>query len=142
MTISIDTNVLIGLWDKDPAMHIPARHALDSARKSGAMAISGCVYAELLAGQGRSIAALDELFIDTDIVVEWEMSEQIWKRAGEAFRSYSARRRRSHPGSSEPRRILTDFLIGAHAEVNGYVLLTFDQRLFKASFPGLRLSVI
>jgi predicted nucleic acid-binding protein len=35
------------------------------------------------------------------------------------------------------RRILTDFLIGAHAFVNGYKLLTLDARVYEAAFPRL-----
>jgi predicted nucleic acid-binding protein len=38
-----------------------------------------------------------------------------------------------------PRRILTDFLIGAHALVRGFTLLTFDQRLYAAAFPELNI---
>jgi predicted nucleic acid-binding protein len=32
---------------------------------------------------------------------------------------------------------LADFLIGAHAAVNGYRLLTLDAGLYRASFPKL-----
>jgi len=40
----------------------------------------------------------------------------------------------------EPRRILADFLIGAHATVNGYKLLTMDAGVYRAGFP--RLAVV
>ena len=36
-----------------------------------------------------------------------------------------------------PRRILADFLIGAHALRNGFPLLTLDDRIYRAAFPGL-----
>jgi predicted nucleic acid-binding protein len=38
-----------------------------------------------------------------------------------------------------PRRILADFLIGAHACERGYRLLTLDDRLYRAAFPDLAL---
>jgi predicted nucleic acid-binding protein len=136
MTSSIDSNVFVALWDVRSEVHLPARHGLDRAQKAGSLVIPGCVYAELLAGPGRSVAVLDDFFADTDIAIEWQMSERIWKKAGEAFHAYAARRRRSHSPAS--RRILAEFLIGAHAESNGYSLLTQDQRLYKAAFPGLR----
>jgi hypothetical protein len=136
MTSSIDSNVFISLWDVRSEVHRPARESLDRAQKAGNLVVAGCVYAELLAGQGRSVAGLDDFFADTNIAVEWQMSERIWKRAGEAFNAYVVRRKRSH--GQAPRRILTDFLIGAHAESNGYALLTQDQRLYRTSFPNLR----
>ena len=41
---------------------------------------------------------------------------------------------------SPPRRILADFLIGAHAMQRDYTLLTLDQRVYSKSFPKLRLE--
>lgn len=38
-----------------------------------------------------------------------------------------------------PRRILADFLIGAHALTNGYALLTLDKSGFRSAFPALKL---
>jgi predicted nucleic acid-binding protein len=40
------------------------------------------------------------------------------------------------------RRILADFLIGAHADVRGYRLLTLDERLYRAAFPSLTIETI
>lgn len=38
-----------------------------------------------------------------------------------------------------PRRILADFLIGAHALQRGAALLTLDDRVYRAAFPNVRL---
>jgi predicted nucleic acid-binding protein len=46
-----------------------------------------------------------------------------------------ARRRKQK--EAEPRRILADFVIGAHALVNGYRLLTLDAGIYQVSFPRL-----
>jgi len=40
------------------------------------------------------------------------------------------------------RRILADFLIGAHAQTENYRLLTLDERLYKAAFPTLTIETI
>ena len=137
MSTSLDTNVLVALWDADDALHRAARAALDQALVRGALVISGVVYAELLAAPGRDERFLNQFREDTGIQVEWEFGEAIWRAAGEAFRGYTARRRKQ--GGSAPRQILTDFLIGAHAFVKGHRLLTLDKKHYRAAFPKLEL---
>ena len=83
----------------------------------------------------RTEAGLNEFLLDTSISVDWTLDERTWREAGRAYRGY-VQRRRSGDGTL-PRRILTDFLIGAHALVSQYALLTFDQRLYTAAFPKL-----
>jgi hypothetical protein len=140
MTTAIDTNVLAALWDAGDALHGEARKALDAALGRGTLVISGVVYAELLAAPGRTEEFLDEFCADTGVGVEWELEERIWRMAGAAFRSYAARRRKQK--GTEPRRILADFLIGAHALVKGYELLTLDERMYRAAYPRLRIVVV
>src|SRR5690349_5653396 len=120
MTTAIDTNVLVALWDAEDSLHRRARAALDNAFNQGALMVSGAVYAELVAAPGRTEGFVDRFCEETGIAVEWELGEKVWRAAGAAFQSY-ARRRRKQKGA-EPRRILTDFVIGAHALVNGYKL--------------------
>jgi predicted nucleic acid-binding protein len=72
--------------------------------------------------------------------VEWELGQRVWRAAGTAFQSYAARRRKQK--EAEPRRILADFLIGAHALVSGYKLLTLDARMYQASFPRLAITAL
>ena len=40
------------------------------------------------------------------------------------------------------RRILADFLIGAHALHNGFSLLTLDDRLYRAAFRRLAILAV
>jgi hypothetical protein len=94
------------------------------------------VYAELLAGPGRTLNFLQEFIENTGISVDWEMDAAIWRAAGLAFQAYAVRRRRH--GDPGPRRILTDFIIGAHAQERGYALLTLDDQMFRTSFPDLK----
>lgn len=136
MTTALDTNVLVGLWDQDPAWSQASIAALDAAVDEGLLVIAGAVYAELLACPGRSDQALDSFLADVGIRVDWEVGEQEWRLAGKAFQAYAQRRRRAKENG--PRRILADFVIGAHAVGHGYRLLTFDERHHRAAFPGLR----
>jgi predicted nucleic acid-binding protein len=133
MITAIDTNVLVALWDKDPELNAAAQQALDSAQARGALVVCGAVYAELLALPGRTESMLDQFFAATAIRIDWEPSEQVWRVAGRAFQNYVTRRNKE----SLPRRILADFLIGAHAFVNRYRLMTLDQRLYRTAFARL-----
>lgn len=138
MTTAIDTNTIVALWDADDSLHSVARASLEAARMRGALVISGPVYGELLAGPGRTENFVDQFCEETQIEVEWELGEKVWRAAGAAFRNHVARRRRQRGGGA--RRILTDFVIGAHALVNGYKLLTLDSRTYKAAFPRLAIT--
>ncbi|HBB97329.1 MAG TPA: DNA-binding protein [Blastocatellia bacterium] len=134
MITAIDTNVLVALWDRDDALNSIAQTALDSALARGRLVISGVVFAELLAFPRRTEGFIDQFLSDTGIAVEWAMSESIWRAAGRAFQSYIKRRHRGTIGS---RRLLADFLIGAHAFEKSYNLLTLDYGIYRAAFPKL-----
>jgi len=138
MTTAIDTNVIIALWDRDDAVSTAAQSALDAALRRGALVVAAPVFAELLAAPGRDETFLDAFFRDTGITVDWNLDETVWRTAGRAFQKYTARRRRQH--DSGPRRILADFLIGAHAFERGCSLLTFDDRLYRSAFPNLGIA--
>lgn len=140
MTTAIDTNVLVALWDAGDTLHVSARQALEAAFGRGSLVITGAVYAELLAAPGRTEGFLDRFCEETSIRVEWELREAIWRAAGHAFRGYAGRRK-TRTGLT-PRRILADFLIGAHALVNGYQLLTLDDGNYRTSFPRLGIVTI
>ena len=140
MTTAIDTNVLVALWDRDDSLNRVAQQALDQAQSRGALVVAAPVFAELLAFPARSTSFVDLFLNETGIAVDWQLDESIWRMAGDAFRRYSQRRRKLHePG---PRRILADFLIGAHAAKRSSALLTLDESLYKAAFPGLTISRI
>ena len=93
------------------------------------------VFSELMAAPGRAESFVAAFFEETGIAIDWQLSESIWRSAGRAFQSYAERRRKQRDKGA--RRILADFLIGAHAAVNGYRLLTLDAGLYRASFPKL-----
>ena len=135
MTTAIDTNVLIALWNRDDTLNTQARTALDSALARGKLVISGPVFCELLAAPSRTEAFLDRFCGDTGILVDWHLGEAVWRSAGRAFQGYVIRRSRQR--GSAPRRILADFLIGAHAAENGFRLLTLDAEPYRAAFPRL-----
>lgn len=137
MTVALDTNVLVALINRgDSYAHI-AERTLEGLPAEEPVVICGAVYAELMAFRGRTETFLNKFLSDTYVSVDWTFDEAIWLSAGKAFAKYAARRRKGKSG--HPRRILTDFVIGAHAFENGCSLLTFDDKLFRAAFPKLRI---
>ena len=135
MSTAIDSNVLIALWNEDDSLNTQARLALDTALGRGGLFIAAPVFAELLASRSRTEVFLDSFCKETSITVDWNLNEAIWRAAGRAFQQYVARRRKQRDTS--PRRILADFVIGAHALHHGFQLLTLDDRLYRAAFPRL-----
>jgi len=135
MTTAINTNVIVALWDRDPNLSSAAQSALDAALGRGTLVTTGTVFAELMAAPGRSESFLDSFFRETGINVAWALDESVWRTAGRAFQGYAARRRKQRDAG--PRRILADFLIGAHALEGGHSLLTLDDHLYRTAFPHL-----
>jgi predicted nucleic acid-binding protein len=138
MIFSLDTSVLIALWDDTNALNLAARRCLDRARALGQLRISAPVYGELMGHPSRTIAEIDSILSITGIDIDWRFEEAVWRAAGAAFQGF-VRRRMASTGAL-PRRILTDFLIGAHTVVNGHTLLTLDRKHYEAAFPGIRLQ--
>lgn len=137
MTSSIDTNLIVALWWQGDAFNKVASQILSKARKAGALVLSAPVYAELMGDPARSEKELDEFLLETEIKTDWALEEDIWRAAGRAYKGYVQRRRASV--GTVPRRMLTDFLIGAHAFARGYALLTLDRHLYAAAFPKLKI---
>jgi hypothetical protein len=140
MTTAIDTNVIIALWDKDPNLSLAAQTALEAAFSRGALVVAAPVFSELMAAPGRTETFLNSFLEDTGVAVDWNLDEDVWRSAGRAFQSYAERRRKQRDSGS--RRILADFLIGAHAFTRGYRLLTLDERLYRAAFPSLTIQTV
>jgi predicted nucleic acid-binding protein len=138
MTTAVDTNVVIALWDQDAATSLAAQDALDAAFHRGTLVAAAPVFAELIAAPGRNETFIGKFFEETGIGVDWELTEHIWRVAGRAFQAYGERRRKQRDAGV--RRILADFVIGAHALANGCRLLTLDDRLYRSAFPTLAIE--
>ncbi|MEF2279058.1 type II toxin-antitoxin system VapC family toxin [Deinococcus sp. YIM 134068] len=131
--LALDSNVVSAIFRAEDSAE--AILALLEVRTGEEIVMHGAAFCEFLAGPGiREEDALDFLR-DTGVRVEWQTGEVLWLRAARTFKEYAARRRRS--GGERPRRILADFLIGAHAESLGATLVTLDPQHFRQNFAGL-----
>jgi predicted nucleic acid-binding protein len=136
MRTAIDTNVLSALWSTERFASNVARD-LGYAKSEGGLVIGAPVYAELFAHPKATETFVDNFLLDTGIVVDFDLKKPTWLEAGRRFASYARRRRRSSNG--EPRRLLTDFIIGAHAVTQADRLMTLDAKRYERDFPELKL---
>ena len=138
MTAAVDTSIISELW-AGQSRASQADMLLSEARSLGRVVISGIVYAELLAHPGASPKFVDQFLDTTRIQVDADLPKAVWRLAGIRYRDYSARRRASsaNPGH---RRLLADFVIGAHALLAADQLMTFNAADFRRDFPELKLT--
>jgi predicted nucleic acid-binding protein len=136
MRTAIDTNILSAILSNEPTAASIAQQ-LSAARGDGALLLAPAVYSELLAHPNVSESLLNRFLEDTGIAVDFLLSEEIWVEAGRRFARYARRRHRS--GHDQPKRLLADFIIGAHALLQADRLVTLDSARFKQDFPELKL---
>jgi predicted nucleic acid-binding protein len=135
MKTAVDTNVFVALFSGDADASVAAQAALEEARAGGPLGISPAVYAELVAG--RDEAFVERFLSEKDIEVDWGQNREVWGTAGARYGEY-ARDRRKQKGDPGPRRILADFLIGAHAVHCAKALLTSDSSIYGTYFSELK----
>ncbi|MGP6158255.1 MAG: type II toxin-antitoxin system VapC family toxin [Vulcanimicrobiaceae bacterium] len=132
---AIDTNVFIDVLAGETEVARRAAQAiLARAAQRGALIVSPVVYAELAAHPSASPNELDRFLAELHVAIDWVLSEEIWRRAASAFGDYTRHRRAAKGG--EPRRLVADFVIGAHAVAVG-ALATRDDAFYQRTFPEL-----
>lgn len=136
MRTAIDTNVISALWSSEAVAGNTAV-ILDSAKKAGGLVVSPAVYAELLAYPRMKEKLADQFLEDTGILADFDLPRAVWIDAGRRFARYAERRRAS--AREGPRRLLVDFLIGAHALAQADRLMTLDPKRYERDFPELKL---
>jgi predicted nucleic acid-binding protein len=133
---ALDTNILSAIWSREPtSASVAAR--LGDAKREGGLVIAGIVYAELIASQHISEEFVAAYLLRRGIAADLLLVEGIWSEAGRRFKEYAQRRKRS--GGGEPRRLLADFIVGAHALLQADRLMTLDPARYEQDFPELRL---
>lgn len=134
MRTAIDTNILSALWSGEPLASRVSNQLLE-AHAQGGLVVCAPVYAELLAHPSATQSFMDDFLADTGITVDFDLSEEVWRKAGTSFALYAQRRRGSGGGS--PKRLLVDFVVAAHALLSADRLMTLDPSRYVKDFPRL-----
>ena len=124
--VLVDSNVLIDVMSEDAVWCDWSSGALRSAAERSTLVINPIIYAEISVGLAR-IEDLDALFT-AELFRREALPYSAAFLAGKAFATYRRR-------GGTKRSPLPDFLIGAHAAVAGYRLLTRDAARYAMFFP-------
>ena len=128
MITAVDTSVLLDVFLPDETFGSRSAEWLRNAYDAGAIVICDLVYAEL-APAFPDRPALDAALREINASVSSIDSSMAWD-AGRRWLRY----RRA--GGTRT-RIITDFLIGAHAVVTAETFLTRDRGFYRSYYPEL-----
>lgn len=126
----VDSNVLLDVLGGDPRWAPWSSTALAAIADESVLVINPLIYAEISI-RFASIEAVDAA-MPTSLYRREDIPYEAAFLAGKAYVRYRER-------GGKRRSLLPDFLIGAHAAVAGYRVLTRDPRRYRNYFPTIEL---
>ncbi|MCF6367726.1 type II toxin-antitoxin system VapC family toxin [Rhizobium halophilum] len=130
MAVLVDTNILVDIAVRDPVWLAWSRGALAKLAARVPLIINPIIYAEF------SVRYRDMNEVEALLPAEEFRREGLpWAAAFAAGAAFSIYRQAG--GARE--RVLPDFLIGAHALIRGYSIITRDPKGYRRYFPDVPL---
>lgn len=130
MITAVDTNILLDVFLPDKKFASGSSELLKLAYDEGALVICDIVYAELVP-QFEKRSMLDSTLSTISVSLS-SIDKDVAFLAGERWKVY-------RKSGGKRKRIITDFLIGAHAMIKAERFLTRDRGFYKSYFPDLRI---
>lgn len=128
MITAVDTNVLLDVLRPDPNFVERSLALVEKSATLGPLVVCDPVYAEL-AANFEQMDELDAFLVDAGIRRESPNAGALFL-SGRTWRAY-----RSAGGSRQ--RIISDFVVGAHARVQASRLATRDRGFYRRYFEDL-----
>jgi predicted nucleic acid-binding protein len=129
MKTALDSSVILDVLTDDPVWADASEAALKEALSLGSLVVGECVVAEI--SPALASGELKRFLGDWNIQF-LPSSLECAVMAGEMYREYLGRRHQA-------RRVLPDFLIGAHSLHHAGRLLARDRGYYRDYFQGLTL---
>jgi predicted nucleic acid-binding protein len=128
MITAIDTNTLFDILLPNKDFFDQSAVALQDSADCGSLVMSDVAYAELCAHFEKQREC--DVFLESNDIRVQGLAREAHFLASRAWRKY-----RQQGGKRI--RILSDFLIGAHAQTHATRLLTRDRGFYRSIFPSL-----
>lgn len=129
MITAVDSSVLVDVLIDDPRHSQKSKSAMRKAAAEGALVLCESTLAEIV-----PVLSAEEV---TEFLSDWNLkfvssSQECAILAGEMFRVYLKR-------GGKRGRVVSDFLIGAHAQIHAERLLARDRGYYRDYFKRLKL---